>query len=90
MTALVSTVAFLDKRTGLWPAEQRRKDRFIGFPWYRFLDKSIARLPYAEEKQYKVRDTELTGFFVLIGKRMKSFMAQDEFGGMASANSPPS
>lgn len=42
-------------------------------------DKSIARLPYAEETQYKVRDTELAGFFVLVGKRKKSFMAQGEF-----------
>jgi integrase len=42
-------------------------------------DKSIARLPYAKEKQYKVRDVELAGFFVLIGKRKKSFMAQGEF-----------
>ena len=42
-------------------------------------DKAVARLPYATEKQYKVRDTEVAGFFVLIGKRRKSFMAQGEF-----------
>jgi hypothetical protein len=42
-------------------------------------DKAVARLPYAEEKQYKVRDTEVAGFFVLIGKRKKSFMARGEF-----------
>jgi integrase len=42
-------------------------------------DKAVARLPHAEEKQYKVRDTELAGFFVLIGKRKKSFMARGEF-----------
>jgi integrase len=42
-------------------------------------DKSIARLPYAKEKQYKVRDTELAGLFLLVGKRKKSFMAQGEF-----------
>src|SRR5712672_3398396 len=42
-------------------------------------DKAIARLPYAKEKQYKVRDPEVAGFFVLIGKRRKSFMAQGEF-----------
>jgi hypothetical protein len=41
-------------------------------------DKSIARLPSAEQKQYKVRDTEVVGFFVLIGKRRRSFMAQGE------------
>jgi hypothetical protein len=42
-------------------------------------DKAVARLPCAKEKQYKVRDTEVAGFFVLIGKRRKSFMAQGEF-----------
>src|SRR5262249_43066167 len=42
-------------------------------------DKSIARLQLAGHKQYKVRDSELPGFFVLIGKRRKSFMAQGEF-----------
>lgn len=42
-------------------------------------DKIIARLPFAEDKQYKVRDGELAGFFVLVGKRRKSFMAQGEF-----------
>ena len=42
-------------------------------------DKAVARLPYAKEKQYKVRDTEVAGFFILIGKRRKSFMAQGEF-----------
>jgi len=41
-------------------------------------DKSIARL-CAGEKQYKVRDRELPGFFVLVGKRRKTFMAQGEF-----------
>jgi integrase len=41
-------------------------------------DKSIALL-CAGEKQYKVRDSELPGFFVLIGKRRKTFMAQGEF-----------
>jgi hypothetical protein len=41
-------------------------------------DKSIARL-CAGEKQYKVRDGELPGFFVLVGKRRRTFMAQAEF-----------
>ena len=41
-------------------------------------DRSIARL-CAGEKQYKVRDSELPGFFVLVGKRRKTFMAQGEF-----------
>ncbi|WP_426436975.1 integrase arm-type DNA-binding domain-containing protein [Bradyrhizobium genosp. P] len=42
-------------------------------------DKGIERLTLAEEGQYKVRDSELPGFFVLVGKRRKSFMAQGEF-----------
>ena len=42
-------------------------------------DKSILRLPYAGEKQYRVRDSELSGFFVLIGKRRKTFMARGEY-----------
>jgi integrase len=42
-------------------------------------DKAIARLPYASDKQYKARDTELHGFFVLVGKKKKTFMAQAEF-----------
>jgi integrase len=42
-------------------------------------DKAIARLPYAPDSQYKVRDTELHGFFVLVGKKKKTFMAQAEF-----------
>jgi integrase len=42
-------------------------------------DRNIALLPFAREKQYKVRDSELAGFFVLVGKRRKSFMAQGEF-----------
>src|SRR5579864_9648095 len=42
-------------------------------------DKNVARLPFASEKQYKVRDSELPGLFVLVGKRRKSFMAQGEF-----------
>jgi len=42
-------------------------------------DKIIERLPLAAKKQYRVRDRELRGFFVLVGKRRKSFMAQGEF-----------
>jgi site-specific recombinase XerD len=42
-------------------------------------DKFLSRLPHAPEAQYKVRDRELPGFFVLIGKRRKSFMVQGEF-----------
>ena len=42
-------------------------------------DKSIARLPYAESGQYRVRDKDLTGFLVLVGKRTKTFCAQGEY-----------
>ncbi|VTZ28613.1 hypothetical protein MPC4_160022 [Methylocella tundrae] len=42
-------------------------------------DKAIARLPLAATAQYKVHDTELKGFLVLVGKRRKSFMAQGDF-----------
>src|ERR1700757_3284410 len=42
-------------------------------------DKVVLNLPHADNRQYKVRDAELPGFFVLIGKRRKSFMAQGEF-----------
>lgn len=41
-------------------------------------DKIIAQLPFAKDKQYKVRDSDLP-VFLLIGKRQKSFMAQSEF-----------
>lgn len=39
-------------------------------------DRAIAGLAYAKSGQYRVRDTELAGFFVLIGSRTKSFMIQ--------------
>ena len=42
-------------------------------------DKSVAQLPQAAIGQYKARDTELKGFFVLVGKRSKTFMVQGEF-----------
>lgn len=42
-------------------------------------DKVIGRLPYAESGQYKVLDTELKGFVVVIGRRKKTFAAQGAF-----------
>jgi integrase len=42
-------------------------------------DKAVAKLPYAEDGQYKARDTEVAGFFVRVGKRSKTFMAEGEF-----------
>jgi len=42
-------------------------------------DAAVARLPLATSGQYKVRDTELKGFFVQVGKRKRTYMAQGEF-----------
>lgn len=42
-------------------------------------DPSVARLPFAASGQYKVRDAELAGFFVQVGKRSRTYMAQGEF-----------
>lgn len=42
-------------------------------------DKALARLPYAVSGQYKVYDTELKGFLVVVGKRTKTFAAQGAF-----------
>jgi integrase len=41
-------------------------------------DKAIAKLPFAQDGQYKVRDAELKGFFVRVGKRSKTYMVQGE------------
>ena len=41
-------------------------------------DKNIAGLPSAPGGQYRARDTELAGFFVLVGRRVKSFMIQGD------------
>jgi Arm DNA-binding domain len=43
-----------------------------------FTDKAIAKMPFALDGQYKVRDAELKGFFVRIGKRSKTYMVQGE------------
>lgn len=42
-------------------------------------DKAVARLPFATDARYKARDTELGGFFVHVGKRAKTFMAEGEY-----------
>lgn len=42
-------------------------------------DKMIARLSLADKGQYVVRDTELKGFFLVIGKKKKTFTVQGEF-----------
>jgi hypothetical protein len=42
-------------------------------------DKVIGRLPPADKGQYIVRDTELSGFFIVVGARRKTFTVQGEF-----------
>lgn len=42
-------------------------------------DKMIRRLGLADKGQYIVRDTELRGFFLVIGTRKKTFTVQGEF-----------
>ena len=41
-------------------------------------DKNLANLPPAIEGQYRARDTDLAGFFVLIGLRSRTFMVQGD------------
>ena len=41
-------------------------------------DKTIAQLPTPEERWYLARDTELKGFFVVVGKRKRTFTVQGD------------
>jgi len=41
-------------------------------------DKTVAQLPVPEEGWYLARDTELKGFFVVIGKRKRTFTVQGD------------
>ena len=41
-------------------------------------DKTIERLPAPEKARYVVRDTDLKGFFLVVGKRKKSFSIQGD------------
>jgi hypothetical protein len=41
-------------------------------------DKAVAKLPYATSGQYLARDTELPGFFILIGKQKKTYTIQGD------------
>jgi hypothetical protein len=41
-------------------------------------DKTIERLPIPEKTRYVVRDTDLKGFFLVVGKRKKSFSIQGD------------
>jgi hypothetical protein len=41
-------------------------------------DKTIARLPAPKDGWYLARDTELKGFFVVVGKRKRTFTVQGD------------
>src|SRR3981189_3599628 len=41
-------------------------------------DKTIAQLPNPNDGWYLARDTELKGFFVVVGKRKKTFTVQGD------------
>jgi len=41
-------------------------------------DKNVAGLPYAPGAQYKARDTELAGFFVVVGSRSKTYFVHGD------------
>ncbi len=45
-------------------------------PKLHLTDRNLLNLAFAKSGQYRVRDTETPGFFVLIGSRTKSFMIQ--------------
>ena len=41
-------------------------------------DRTVAQLPFSSDGPYKVRDTELPGFLLIVGRRRKSYTAQAE------------
>lgn len=41
-------------------------------------DKTVARLPAATSGQYRARDTELKGLYVVVGERRKTFAVQGD------------
>src|ERR1700743_310329 len=41
-------------------------------------DRAISTLPYASSGQYFARDSELSGFAVLVGRRRKTFVVQGD------------
>ena len=45
---------------------------------HRFTDDSVARLPLARDGSYRVRDTALSRFFVIVSKKHRSFACQAE------------
>ena len=44
----------------------------------RLTDKTIARMPIPDDGWYLARDTELRGFFVMVGKRKRTFTVQGD------------
>lgn len=46
---------------------------------FSFSDRALAQLPMAAKGQYMVRDTDLRGFFVVVGTRKKTYVVQAEF-----------
>lgn len=54
----------------------RQKVSKMPDPRLSLTDRSVAGLVLAKTGQYRVRDTDLAGFFVLVGSRTKSFMIQ--------------
>ena len=50
-------------------------------------DKAILALPFTGAGQRLVRDAELSGFFVLVGKRTKTFMVQGDLRANGKRNS---
>lgn len=42
-------------------------------------DKDLARLPFAKRGQYRVHDTEVKGFPIVVGTRTKTFTARAAF-----------
>jgi integrase len=50
-------------------------------------DKAILALPFTTAGQRLVRDAELSGFFVLVGKRTKTFMVQGDLRANGKRNS---
>jgi integrase len=46
---------------------------------FSFSDRAIEQLPLAGAGQYMVRDSDLKGFYLIVGTRKKSFVVQAEF-----------
>jgi hypothetical protein len=51
-------------------------------------DKTIAQLPSPKDGWYLARDTELKGFFVVVGKRKRTFTVQGDLRKEGKRSSP--